>query len=50
MDKKRYDEVLVACALVKDLMTFAAGDLSEIGEKVNINCIFSFFTELFIYY
>lgn len=36
MDKQRYDEVLVACALAKDISSFAAGDFSEIGEKVFI--------------
>jgi ABC-type multidrug transport system fused ATPase/permease subunit len=32
-DPIRYDRVLKACALVKDLETFEAGDLTEIGEK-----------------
>lgn len=40
MDQKRYDDVLTACALVKDLDSFIAGDLSEIGEKVPLFFIF----------
>ncbi|KAJ3094386.1 hypothetical protein HDU97_008125 [Phlyctochytrium planicorne] len=32
-DVIRYDRVIKACALVKDLATFEAGDLTEIGEK-----------------
>ncbi|KAJ3212821.1 hypothetical protein HDU67_003594 [Dinochytrium kinnereticum] len=32
-DAVRYDRVIKACALVKDLETFEAGDLTEIGEK-----------------
>ncbi|KAJ3029936.1 UNVERIFIED_CONTAM: hypothetical protein HDU68_010622 [Siphonaria sp. JEL0065] len=32
-DPQRYDKVIKACALVKDLATLAAGDLTEIGEK-----------------
>lgn len=33
-DAARYDAVLEACALKHDLGIFAAGDLTEIGEKV----------------
>ncbi|ORY36010.1 P-loop containing nucleoside triphosphate hydrolase protein, partial [Rhizoclosmatium globosum] len=32
-DAVRYDQVIKACALVKDLETLEAGDLTEIGEK-----------------
>ncbi|KAJ3072963.1 hypothetical protein HDU98_002550 [Podochytrium sp. JEL0797] len=32
-DPIRYDKVIKACALVKDLETLEAGDLTEIGEK-----------------
>ncbi|KAJ3320037.1 hypothetical protein HDU76_000398, partial [Blyttiomyces sp. JEL0837] len=32
-DPIRYDRVIKACALVKDLETLEAGDLTEIGEK-----------------
>ncbi|KAJ3196394.1 hypothetical protein HK101_009105 [Irineochytrium annulatum] len=32
-DPIRYDRVIRACALVKDLATLEAGDLTEIGEK-----------------
>ncbi|KAJ3012098.1 UNVERIFIED_CONTAM: hypothetical protein HDU68_001384 [Siphonaria sp. JEL0065] len=32
-DPIRYDRVIRACALAKDLLTFEAGDLTEIGEK-----------------
>ena len=32
-DEARYERVLRDCALVKDLQTFAGGDLTEIGEK-----------------
>ncbi|KAI9339377.1 P-loop containing nucleoside triphosphate hydrolase protein [Obelidium mucronatum] len=32
-DTIRYDQVIKACALRKDLLTFEAGDLTEIGEK-----------------
>ncbi|KAJ3345283.1 hypothetical protein HDU83_004237 [Entophlyctis luteolus] len=32
-DPDRYDKVVKACALGKDLATFEAGDLTEIGEK-----------------
>jgi ABC-type multidrug transport system fused ATPase/permease subunit len=32
-DPIRYDRVIKACSLVKDLETFEAGDLTEIGEK-----------------
>ncbi|KAI8621801.1 P-loop containing nucleoside triphosphate hydrolase protein [Chytriomyces sp. MP71] len=32
-DPARYDKVIKACALVKDLETLEAGDLTEIGEK-----------------
>ncbi|KIY73590.1 P-loop containing nucleoside triphosphate hydrolase protein [Cylindrobasidium torrendii FP15055 ss-10] len=32
-DRNRYDAVLEACALVKDLELFDAGDMTEIGEK-----------------
>ncbi|KAJ3234744.1 hypothetical protein HDU78_005679 [Chytriomyces hyalinus] len=32
-DAVRYDRVIKACALVKDLETLDAGDLTEIGEK-----------------
>ncbi|KAJ3230706.1 hypothetical protein HDU81_004308 [Chytriomyces hyalinus] len=32
-DPVRYDRVIKACALVKDLETLDAGDLTEIGEK-----------------
>ncbi len=34
MDETWYKEVLIACALVQDLELFPAGDLTEIGEKV----------------
>ncbi len=32
-DKKKYDDVLEACAMTADLETLPAGDLTEIGEK-----------------
>ena len=32
-DKKRYDKVLEACALVTDLKILPGGDQTEIGEK-----------------
>ncbi|KAJ3029830.1 UNVERIFIED_CONTAM: hypothetical protein HDU68_010951 [Siphonaria sp. JEL0065] len=32
-EEKRYREALEACSLVRDLETFAGGDLTEIGEK-----------------
>jgi hypothetical protein len=34
MDQKRYEQTLLACALVKDLASLPAGDKTEIGEKV----------------
>lgn len=37
-DAARYDAVLEACALKPDLGIFAAGDMTEIGEKVEILC------------
>ncbi|KAJ3393133.1 hypothetical protein HDU92_007964 [Lobulomyces angularis] len=37
-DKERYNTVIEACALIKDLETLPNGDLTEIGEKgVNIS-------------
>ncbi|KAG0140699.1 hypothetical protein CROQUDRAFT_664859 [Cronartium quercuum f. sp. fusiforme G11] len=33
MNSTRYEEVLKACALVPDLLTFTDGDLTEIGDK-----------------
>ncbi|KAL2912810.1 Transporter of the ATP-binding cassette (ABC) [Polyrhizophydium stewartii] len=32
-DEQRYNQVIEACALVRDLATFPAGDMTEIGEK-----------------
>jgi ABC-type multidrug transport system fused ATPase/permease subunit len=32
-DRKRYEQVLYDCALIKDLATLEGGDLTEIGEK-----------------
>lgn len=32
-DEKRYNELLVACALVDDLAVLPAGDMTEIGER-----------------
>nr|KAJ3418984.1 hypothetical protein HK105_007557 [Polyrhizophydium stewartii] len=32
-DEQRYNHVIEACALVRDLATFPAGDMTEIGEK-----------------
>ncbi|KAJ2657626.1 hypothetical protein IWW48_004432 [Coemansia sp. RSA 1200] len=32
-DKKRYEEVLYACALKPDLRNLVAGDMSEVGER-----------------
>ncbi|XP_042142939.1 multidrug resistance-associated protein 1-like [Ixodes scapularis] len=32
-DPDRYDSVLQACELLNDIYTFAAGDLTEVGEK-----------------
>lgn len=32
-DRKRYDQVIEACALIADLAMLPAGDLTEIGEK-----------------
>lgn len=37
-DKKLYEKVIHACALKADLEMFAAGDQTEIGEKVR--CLF----------
>lgn len=34
MDEKRYNDVLTACALVKDIKLLPHGDLTEIGEQV----------------
>lgn len=37
-DEKRYDKVVTACALKRDLETLEGGDLTEIGEKgVNLS-------------
>lgn len=37
-DRKKYEKVLEACALVKDLMAFPAQDQTEIGERgINIS-------------
>ena len=33
MDKKRYQQVLEACALMPDLQMLPGGDQTEIGEK-----------------
>lgn len=38
MDRKRYNQVLAACALEKDLEILAKGDQTEIGEKgINVS-------------
>ncbi|KAG4066137.1 hypothetical protein HA402_010339 [Bradysia odoriphaga] len=38
MDRKRYNQVIAACALEKDLETLAKGDQTEIGEKgINVS-------------
>ncbi len=38
LDRKRYNEVLAACALEKDLEIMAKGDQTEIGEKgINVS-------------
>lgn len=38
MDRKRYNQVLAACALKKDLEILAKGDQTEIGEKgINVS-------------
>lgn len=38
MDRKRYNEVIAACALEKDLEILAKGDQTEIGEKgINVS-------------
>lgn len=34
MDQDRYDNVIKACSLTSDLAMLAAGDRTEIGEKV----------------
>lgn len=36
-DKRRFQEVIRACALAPDLKLLAGGELTEIGEKVR-NC------------
>lgn len=33
LDKEKYDKVIQACALAKDLEILANGDATEIGEK-----------------
>ncbi len=38
-DEARYQRVIQACALVRDLTTLEGGDLTEIGEKVKRFCI-----------
>jgi hypothetical protein len=43
MDEKRYNDVLVACALVKDLKLLPNGDLTEIGEQV-IHFLYSLYS------
>lgn len=39
MDIIQYDNVLEACALLPDIETLPAGDLTEIGEKVGIKLV-----------
>ncbi len=34
-DEQRYNQVLESCALLPDLEILGAGDMTEIGEKVN---------------
>lgn len=34
IDEKRYKDAISGCALQPDIDTFAAGDMTEIGEKV----------------
>lgn len=34
-DKERYETIIDACCLKEDLAAFPAGDLTEIGERVN---------------
>ena len=46
-DPVRYDAVLVACGLKRDLEIFDAGDMTEIGEKVRNFHASSFRTYLF---
>lgn len=43
MDEKRYNEVLVACALVKDLQLLPQGDMTEIGEQVYLSLFIHLF-------
>lgn len=38
-DPVRYQEVLMACALVSDIALLPAGDSSEIGEKVRFKIV-----------
>ena len=40
-EKKRYDKILEACALLPDLKVLPAGDATEIGEKVIVLSILS---------
>ena len=36
MSRRRYDQVVRACALQPDFATLVGGDLTEIGEKVHL--------------
>jgi hypothetical protein len=41
LDTSKYEHILEACALTTDLNVLPGGDLTEIGEKVKLNCRFS---------
>ena len=36
-DKKKYDEIIEACALTRDFQILPKGDQSMIGEKVSVS-------------